>query len=173
MGYIDQFVASVSFNTEKVITFRGQNAWKSILYLLVFVIVTGAIHSFLRWDESLALLRENWTTYGFAVSGGSDEDSLLFTHAMTQYMMIFFDIVIHFILISAIAYAGSKGYKTIGEIAYREAWNVTVYGISAPILVRLVLRGIGLEMPMMPFAYWGAIMLFSMLCLKRIVNLEK
>jgi len=172
MGYIDQFVASVSFNTEKVIEFRKQNAWKSILYLLVFVIVTGAIHTFLRWDASLELLRETWEAYGFAV-GGTDEEAMLFSHMFTQYLMIFFDLILHFVLISAIAYAGSKGYKTIGEIAYREAWNVTAYGISAPILVRLVVQGMGLEIAMMPFAYWGAIMLFSMLCLKRIVNLPE
>jgi len=172
MGYIDQFVASVSFNTEKVIEFRKQNAWKSILYLLVFVIVTGTIHTFLRWDYSLELLRETWTAYGFSV-GGTDEESMIFAHVMTQYMMIFFDLILHFVLISAIAYAGSKGYRVLGEVAYREAWNVTVYGISAPILVRLVVQGMGLEIPMMLFAYWGAIMLFSMMCLKRIVNLEK
>jgi len=172
MGYIDQFVASVTFNTEKVIEFRKQNAWKSILYLLVFVIVTGAIHAFLRWDYSLELLRETWEAYGFAV-GGTDEEAMLFSHMFTQYLMIFFDLILHFVLISVIAYAGSKGYKTIGEIAYREAWNVTVYGISAPILVRLVVGGMGLEIPMMLFAYWGAIIVFSMMCLKRIVNLEK
>ena len=173
MGYIDQFVASVSFNTKKVIEFRGQSAWKSVLYLVVFVIVTGAIQAFLRWDESLEVLREAWEVYGFSVRGGTDEEAMLFSHAMTQYIMVFFDLIVHFVLISAIAFAGSKGYKTLGDVAYREAWNVTAYGISAPILVRLVVQGIGFDFPMMVFAYWGAIMVFNMMCLKRIVSLEK
>ena len=168
MGYIDQFVASVSFNIEKIIEFRNQNAWKTILYILVFVIVTGAINTFLTWDSSLELFRETWVTSGFDVA---DQDAMMFTHTVTQYLLIFLDLILHFILISAIAYAGSKGYQTMGKIAYREAWNVTAYGISAPILVRLVVQGMGLELPMMLFAYWGAVMIFSMMCLKRIVNL--
>ena len=173
MGYIDQFVASVIFDTKKVIEFRGQNAWKSILYILVFVIVTGAIRVFLTWDASLELLREVWEAYGFSVRGGTDEGNMIFAHMMTQYIMIFFDLILHFVLISAIAFAGSRGYRMIGEIAYREAWNVTAYGISAPILVRLVVQGMGWDIPMLTFAYWCAVMFFSMLCLKRIVNLEK
>lgn len=174
MGYIDQFVASVTFNIEKVIEFRRQSAWKTIVYILVFVIVCGAINAFLTWEASLELLREAWEAYNFSVSaGGSDEESMMFTHAFTQYIMIFFDLIIHFILISAIAFAGSRGYRAIGEVAYREAWNVTAYGISAPILVRLVVQGMGLNFPMMTFAYWGAIMIFSMMCTKKIVYLEK
>lgn len=170
MGYIDQFVASVSFNTKKVIEFRKQNAWKTILYMLVFVIVTGGINAFLTWDTSLELLRENWSDYGFSM-GGTDEEALMFTHAITQYIMIFLDLILHFVLISAVAYAGSRGYQTVGIVAYKEAWNITAYGISAPILVRLVVQGMGLAFPMMFFAYWSAVMVFSMLCLKRVVNL--
>ena len=166
MGYIDQFVASVSFNTEKVIEFRKQNAWKTTLYILVFVIATGAITTFLRWDYSLELLIE---------SGYFDvqTDDVRWANFITQYLQIFFDLIIHFILISVIAYAGSKGYKTIGDITYREAWTVTAYGISAPILARLLVRGMGLELPMMTFIYWGAIMIFSMICVKKVINLPK
>lgn len=170
MGYIDQFVVSVSFNTEKVIAFRNQNAWKTILYVLVFVIVTGAVSAFLTWESSLELLRETWVASGFSET---DDASMMFTHLFTQYLMIFFDLILHFILISVIAYAGKKGYQTIGDVAYKEAWNVTAYGISAPILVRLVMQGVGLELQVMTLAYWGGIMIFSMMCLKRIVNLEK
>jgi len=169
MGYIDQFVASVSFNTKKVIEFRKQNVWKTIMYILVFVIVTGVIGAFLRWEESFELLIDNmeWST------SETDPESMRATHAFTQYFLIFLDLLVHFVLISAIAYAGSRGYRAIGEVAYREVWNVTAYGISTPILVRLVVQGMGLELPMMTFAYWGAIMIFSMLCTRRIVNLEK
>ena len=167
MSYIDQFVASATFNTEKVIEFRTQNVWKTIVYVLLFVIVTGAIGAFLRWDYSFELLIDSleWPT------GGYDPEAMRFAHAFTQYIIIFFDLIVHFVLISAIAFAGSRGYRTIGEVAYREAWNVSAYGISSPILVRLVVQGMGLELPMMTFAYWGAIMIFSMLCMKRIVNL--
>jgi len=171
MGYIDQFVTSVTFNTEKVIEFRKQNVWKTIVYILAFVIITGAINVFLTWESSLELLSETWEAYGFSVRGGTDEEAMIFTHAFTQYVMIFIDLIAHFILISAIAYAGSRGYRTIGEVAYREAWNVTAYGISAPILVRLVVQGMGLEIPIMTFAYWGAIMVFSMMCVKKIAYL--
>jgi hypothetical protein len=170
MSYIDQFVASVSFNTEKVITFRKQSAWKTILYILVFVMATGVINTFLTWDFSLKLLRETWMTSGFDVA---DEELIRFTHTFMSYLMISFDLILHFILISVIAYAGIKGYKTMGEVKYKEAWNVTAYGITAPILVRLVVQGLGLELRVMTIAYWGAMMLFSMMCLKKIVNLEK
>lgn len=168
MGYIDQFVASVSFDVKKVIQFRKQNAWKTILYLLVFVIVTGAINTFFRWDHTFESLQEAWIASGIDIP---DDPSMMFILLFTQYLRIFFDLFLHFILISAIAYAGSKGYQKIGEVSYREAWNVTAYGITAPILVRLVVQRIGLELQVMTFAYWGAIMLFSMMCLKQIVDL--
>ena len=168
MGYIDQFVASVSFNTKKVIEFRKQNAWKTILYILVFVIVTGGINIFLTWESSLELFKEAWIASGSDIA---DQDGMMLAHAMTQYIMVFLDLIVHFILISAVAYAGSKGYQTVGRISYREAWNTTAYGITAPILVRLVAQGMAFEFQMMLFAYWGAVMIFSMLCSKRIVNL--
>lgn len=170
MGYLDQFVASVSFNGEKVITFKQQNLWKTILYVLVFVIVTGAFQTFLSWEVAFEQLQETQLADGFHVT---NETSLELIHVFTQYLTILFDLVFHFILISAIAYAGYKGYQTVGEVTYKEAWNVTAYGISAPILVRLVVRGMGLTLPMMTFAYWGGVMLFSMMCLKKVVNCEK
>ena len=170
MGYLDQFVASVSFNVEKVVEFRKQSVWKSVLYVFVFVGVTGGIYAFLTWHPSLSLLRETWIYYGVDMA---DETGLRFSHALMRYLIILFDLILHFVLISAMAYAGSKGYQTIEEVTYKEAWNVTAYGISAPILVRLIVRGMGLTVPMMTFFYWGAMMLFSMMCLKKMVHLEK
>ena len=168
MSYIDQFVASVTFNTEKVIEFREQNVWKTIVYILVFIIATGAIYAFLRWEDSFALLADSVER----AAVGLNYDSMRLAHAFTRYALIFFDLIVHFILISAIAYAGSRGYRTIGEVAYLEAWNVTAYGISAPILVRLVVQVMGLNLPIMLF-YWGGITVFSMMCTKKIVNLPK
>ena len=169
MGYIDQFIVSVTFNIEKVIEFRGQNIWKSILYLLVFVIATGVINAFLTWESSFQLLLNE----GGRFADGFDVDAMRLAHAFTQYLLIFFDLIVHFIMISVIAYAGSKGYQRVGEVTYGESWNVTAYGISAPILVRLVVQTMGWELQIMTFAYWGAIMIFSMLCVRRIVNLPK
>ncbi|MCL2560404.1 MAG: DUF1189 domain-containing protein [Turicibacter sp.] len=164
MGYIDQFVASVSFDTKKVIQFREQNAWKTILYLLVLVITTGAMGAFLRWESSLSSF-----FYPHDPLTVTADARILF--AFVQYIMVFLDLILHFVMISVIAFAGSHGYRAIKAMTYREAWNVTAYGISAPILVRLVIQGMGFTLPMMTMIYWGAIMLFSLLCLKAIVNL--
>ena len=169
MGYIDQFIASVTFNTDKVIEFREQSVWKTIVYVLVFVIVTGIIHALLRWEYSFESIMNNME--GAAV--GLSYDSMRIAHAFMRYALILVDLIIHFILISAIAYAGSRGYRTIGDVVYREIWNVTAYGISAPILVRLVVQTMGWELQIMTLAYWGAITIFSMMCTKKIVNLPK
>ena len=167
MGYIEQFIASVTFNIEKVIEFRGQNIWKTILYLLVFVIVTGASTGFLTWESSAQLFFDEGAAADF------DIDAMRLAYVFTQYLVVFFDLIVHFILISVIAYAGSKGYQAIGEVTYLESWNVTAYGISGPILVRMVVQALGLALPMMTFLYWGAIMIFSMMCVRRIINLPK
>ena len=174
MGYIDQFVASATFNTAKVIEFRGQSVWKTIVYILVFVIITGAINATLTWEASLELvLEEIYPITATTTEIAAEEEALIFIHAATRYLMIFLDLIAHFILISVIAFAGSKGYQPIAKIAYKEAWNVTAYGISAPILVRLVVQGMGLALPMMNLIYWTAIMIFSMQCMKKIINLEQ
>ena len=167
MGYIDQFVASLSFNAKKVIEFRNQNVWKSILYVVVFVVATGLISTFLRWDDAFESLRD------VLVGSDFDDESMVFIHALTQQLTILVDLLVHFTLISVIAYAGCRGYRLIRKIPYKEAWNVTAYGVSAPILGRLFVQGLGGGFQVMPFIYWGAVMIFSMTCLKAIVNLEK
>lgn len=169
MGYIDQFVASATFDTKKMIESRAQNAWKSILYLLIFVLTTNGIYVWLRWDYNLELLGHVHSSYG---ADSPDPDNILMTHIFTQYILVFLDLALHFLLLGLIAYVGWRSYKRMGLVAYRESWTMAVYGISLPILVRLVVRVVGIDLPFLDFAYWGAIMLFNMLCLKRIMEGE-
>jgi len=168
MGFIDQFVASVTFNTKKVIEFRHQNAWKTMVYLMIFIFATGAIGIFFSWEASFEQFREVWINQGMDIT---DEATLAFSHFMTQYIMVAMNLVAHLVIITAIAFAGGRGFRTIRDITFRESWNVTAYGITAPILVRTVVNSMGLNLPMMLIAYWGTVMLFSMMCLRGITNL--
>lgn len=168
MGFIDQFVISVTFNTKKVIEFRKQNAWKTMLYVVLFIFITGTIGMFFSWEVSFERFRDLWLTNEMYVP---DNDAMRASFFITQYIMLAMDLIAHLIIISAIAFAGSRGYRTVRDITFGESWNVTAYGITAPILVRTVVNGMGLNLSMMLIAYWGAVMLFSMMCLRGITNL--
>jgi len=168
VGFIDRFIASATFNVTKVALFRRQNVWKSMIYLMGFVLIMGAVGIFWGWEASFLQFRELWAYSGLEVV---DTRSLMFSHFMVQYIMVALDLLTHLVIVSAIAFAGARGYRKMRDITFKESWNVTAHGITAPILVRTVVNGLGINLPVLIFVYWGAVMLFCMLALRGIVNL--
>ena len=163
MNLIDQFAAGAFFDMKSVVKFKEQSLWKSVFYVLVFVLVTGGIRTFFTWENSVAALIEY---------AGGDPEMLQLSHFFAQYLLIALDLITHFAFISLIAFSGVSSFKRIARINYKEAWTMTAYGISSPILVRLIIQIIDLTFPLVFVFYWGAIALFSLLCLKHVASQE-
>lgn len=245
MGYLDQIIASLSFQFKEVANFRFQNVWKSIFYVVVLVLVMGTMVSVHRMtgaasvEEELAnipedytiskegavpleepvlislpqidtlvvvgsmeapgsatgglqnlvvLGEENWgfgrvgfpvyemnyTQFPFLSDDGDGmltkvdllelgarlDESLRFFAPLYQYARVFLDLVIHFVLISLLALAGRSFRKTV-PITYKQAWVITSYGITAPIMFRTLIQLMGLTISFLPLLYWMTVTFFS------------
>ena len=163
MSYVDQFAAGFMFDFNKVNEFKSQSIWKSIFYVMLIVLLTGILRAFLGWNQILdEVARYLDVSY----------DGAFFAAVFFQYFEIAFDLIIHFVLISALAMIG-LGFKNVGDVTYKELWTVNAYGISAPILFRLMIQMLGFVFPGLLFVYWLVVSMFSIFYLKWMVKKEQ
>ncbi|PGS54226.1 DUF1189 family protein [Bacillus sp. AFS041924] len=88
------------------------------------------------------------------------------------YVQLFLDLLIHFVLVSILAIAGSS-FKKLLPITYKEVWNITCYGITAPIVVRTLFDLLGFSIPILTTIYWIAVALFTILSIRHIQTSEE
>ena len=146
MNFIDQFIISVTFQTKKAIQFVDQHVWKSVFYVLMLVLIAGVVSSMVY----PTVFPEETTAFRF------------FYH----YMRIAIDLIVHFIFISALAFAG-RSYGRLLDLKYLQIWTITAYGISAPIAARTVIQIANFNLPASMVIYWGAVAFFSIITLKQ------
>jgi len=145
MNFINQFIASVTFKVKTVIHFASQSIWKSVFYTIMIVLIAGVISSIFyttALPSEVAAFR-------------------IFYH----YIRITIDLIIHFIFISAIAFAG-RSYGKLLDLTYSQVWTITAYGITAPIVIRTLIQILGIPFPATGFIYWVVVAFFSMFALK-------
>jgi len=102
------------------------------------------------------------------VSFASDLDEQIKRFApLYHYVSTLIDLVFHLVLISLLALAG-RSYRRVVNLTYKQIWNVTAYGITAPILVRTLIHLLGLAINFLPMLYWLSVALFSIQVIRNI-----
>ena len=145
MNLIDQFIASITYDKKKVISFKDQSIWKGVFYVLVLVIST-----------ELLVVVVNPSVVPLEII-----EFPIFMH----YIVINLVLAEHFIFISLLAFAGRSFCKSF-DLSYKQVWTITAYGISAPIIVRTILQLIGLMFTGVTLIYWGAVAFFGIIVLQ-------
>ena len=94
MDYIEQFIASITFNVTKILSFRFQTIWKTILYILLLVLISNLISTansllnLTRISDELIFLPENYIiTENGATSIG--EESITIEIPILDILLIF------------------------------------------------------------------------------------
>ncbi|ACQ70199.1 DUF1189 domain-containing protein [Exiguobacterium sp. AT1b] len=234
---MEQIIASLGFQFEKVKTWRSQSIWKSIFYVAIAVLFANVLVYGVKWmgqpevieedlpsfqitedglwyDQSFAfdvpvldlsvmvgeeqktdarqtlvLMESGWTFKRSGVEtdlesyqtlldfvGRSDVtehdlDVLLkglnWFYPIYVYGATMFDLVLHFLLISLLALAG-LGFRRFVPICYKEAWTITAYGITAPLIVRTVIELLPINVPMLSVLYWATVGIFAFMTIQKI-----
>lgn len=89
-----------------------------------------------------------------------------------QYVRVLLDLIVHTILISLLALAG-RSFKKVLSITYKEAWIITSFGITAPILVRTLIELLGITIPSLTILYWMVVAFFSIWTIRHITIAEQ
>lgn len=234
---MEQAIASLGFQFEKVQAWRKQSIWKSIFYVIVAVLLANLLVYGVKWinqsggttaGESTFTVTEEGLTYerpyAFDVEvldltvmvgeerATSAEQTLLLeesgwvfkrsgvatdltdyqsllgffeTSELTErdvdqlledlnwfypvyiYGAIVFDVLLHLLIISFLALAG-LGFRRFVPIRYKEAWTITAYGITAPLLVRTVIALLPVTVPMLSVLYWATVGIFAFMTIRKI-----
>lgn len=253
MNLVDQFIASISFSSQKVQGFRKQSAWKSITYVLILVLLSNLLtagyalfkgtqnnlydqvkqlsdftidKNGLTYNDSPKIIslpqfdtiilfgsndadhisaqgmkniitfgKEDWTVgrTGFPGTKQSYDtllsfikkndttltkaetlawtktisDNLNYFAPLYQYTAAVIDLVTQLGLISLLALAGLS-YRRFVKITYKEAWTITAYGISAPVLAKTFLSLLGFQMSFIFLLYWAAVGFFAIRTIRAI-----
>lgn len=234
---MEQVIASLGFQFEKVQAWRKQSIWKSIFYAIIAVLMANALVFGLKWvnqsneaatnlptftvtedgiqyeepfffnmevldltvmvgeeretDASQTLLLED-SGWVFKRSGVSTElkaysgllgflgetelterdvarilEDLKWFYPLYIYGAIVVDVLIHLVVISFLALAG-LGFRRFVPIRYKEAWTITAYGITAPLLVRTVIALLPVTVPMLSVLYWATVGIFAFMTIRKI-----
>ncbi|TCI48345.1 MULTISPECIES: DUF1189 family protein [unclassified Exiguobacterium] len=83
------------------------------------------------------------------------------------YGSILLDLVVHLILISLLALAGLS-FKRFVPIRYKEAWTITAYGITAPLVARTIIDLLPVNVPMLAVLYWATVGIFAFMTIRKI-----
>lgn len=234
---MEQVIASLGFQFEKVQAWRKQSIWKSIFYVIIAVLMANALVFGLKWlnqsneaatelpvftvtedgiqyeepflfnmevldltvmvgeeretDALQTLLLED-SGWVFKRSGVSTElkayssllgflgetelterdvaqilEDLKWFYPLYIYGAIVVDVLIHLVVISFLALAG-LGFRRFVPIRYKEAWTITAYGITAPLLVRTVIALLPVTVPMLSVLYWATVGIFAFMTIRKI-----
>lgn len=234
---MDQVIASLGFQFEKVQAWRRQSIWKSIFYVIIAVLMANVIVFGLKWVnqsnetatdlpaftvtdqgiryeepfvfnmevldltvmvgeeretealQTLLLADSGWV---FKRSGVSTElreyssllgflgetelterdvtrilEELKWFYPLYIYGAIVVDVLIHLVVISFLALAG-LGFRRFVPIRYKEAWTITAYGFTAPLLVRTVIALLPVTVPMLSVLYWATVGIFAFMTIRKI-----
>ncbi|TCI21633.1 DUF1189 domain-containing protein [Exiguobacterium sp. SL-9] len=234
---MEQVIASLGFQFEKVQAWRKQSIWKSIFYVIIAVLMANALVFGLKWvnqsneaatelpvftvtedgiqyeepflfnmevldltvmvgeeretDALQTLLLED-SGWVFKRSGVSTDlkayssllgflgetelterdvaqilEDLKWFYPLYIYGAIVVDVLIHLVVISFLALAG-LGFRRFVPIRYKEAWTITAYGITAPLLVRTVIALLPVTVPMLSVLYWATVGIFAFMTIRKI-----
>ncbi len=94
-------------------------------------------------------------------------EDLKWFYPLYIYGAIVIDILIHLAVISFLALAG-LGFRRFVPIRYKEAWTITAYGITAPLLVRTVISLLPITIPMLSVLYWATVGIFAFMTIRKI-----
>lgn len=94
-------------------------------------------------------------------------NSLNWFYPIYAYGTIVFDLLIHAILISLLAFAGF-GFRKFVTLRYPEVWTMTAYGITAPIVVRTIIDLLPLTVQVLPVLYWATVGFFAFMTIQKI-----
>jgi len=101
------------------------------------------------------------------------DEQLRFFAPFYHYFSTVVDLVVHLALISFFA-LGGLGFKKMIAITYKQLWNLTAYGATAPLMIRTFLRLLGMWSPTFLMFYWLAIGFFAIGAVKKgIMETEK
>ena len=145
MGFIDQFIASASFDKKKVLAFKEQSIWRAIFYVIVLVLLTEIVVTF--------------------INPPAFNEELIQSAVIFHYIRIFLVMVEHFVILSLLALAGHR-YNRELNLNLGQVWFITACGISAPIFVKTFLRLIGFTFPGLGFVYWAVVAVFGIIVLR-------
>lgn len=234
---MEQMMASLGFQFEKVQAWRRQSIWKSIFYVLIAVLVANALVFGLKWvnqssvsvtdlptftvtkqgiryekpfsfdletldltvmvgeerktnaSQTLLLADAGWELKRSGVSTDSKKyssllrflgkseltnrdvatilEDLKWFYPLYIYGAIMIDIVIHLVVISLLALAGLS-FRRFVPIRYKEAWTITAYGITAPLVVRTAITLLPITVPMLSVLYWATVGIFAFMTIRKI-----
>lgn len=85
------------------------------------------------------------------------------------YVAFMLQLFVHIVLISLLALAG-RSFKRMHDITYRQAWTLTAYGVTLPILIKTLLDLFGFQIGFMSLLYWASIATFALLAIRSIDN---
>lgn len=83
------------------------------------------------------------------------------------YGAILMDLLVHFLLITLLALAGLS-FRRFVPIRFKEAWTITAYGITAPLIVRTVISLLPITVQMLPVLYWATVGIFAFMTIRKI-----
>jgi len=234
---MEQVIASLGFQFEKVQAWRKQSIWKSIFYVIIAVLLANVLVFGLKWVnqsneiatdlpaftvtdqgiryeepfmfnmgvldlavmvgeeretdalQTLLLVDSGWVFKRSGVSTELNEYSSLLVflgeaelterdvariledlkwfYPLYIYGAIVVDVLIHLVVISFLALAG-RGFRRFVPIRYKEAWTITAYGITAPLLVRTVIALLPVTVPMLSVLYWATVGIFAFMTIRKI-----
>lgn len=98
---------------------------------------------------------------------GKIDQIVKFYAPIYQYARVALNLIVHFILISLLAFAG-RSFRKMVPITYGEAWTITAYGITAPIVLFTLIQLMGLNIPILPVLYWVTVGIFSLWTIRQI-----
>ncbi len=83
------------------------------------------------------------------------------------YGAVLMDLLVHIVLITLLALAGLS-FRRFVPIRFKEAWTITAYGITAPLLVRTVISLLPITVQMLPVLYWATVGIFAFMTIRKI-----
>jgi len=83
------------------------------------------------------------------------------------YGAVLLDLLVHIVLITLLAVAGLS-FRRFVPIRFKEAWTITAYGITAPLIVRTVISLLPITVQMLPVLYWATVGIFAFMTIRKI-----
>lgn len=82
------------------------------------------------------------------------------------YVKATFSLILHFIFIGIVALIGKNFYKV--PITYKEAWTITAYGITLPLILKTIMHLAGINIFVTFFSYWIVVSIITILTVRQI-----
>jgi|GEM_PF-3529456 len=163
----------IVFGTDEVISegevlqqnliFIGENSWAIVEALEE--IVKSDYRTFPFFDEDIDVLTKD----DILLIASEFDSSLTNIEIIYRYMNAFFDIIVHFILISLFGVA-ALSFKKLYPISFKEGFTIACYGITTPLIARTLINLIGVNMPFLFTFYWMVVGIFVIFIISNMSN---